>query len=144
MTCKINTRCSVVAATNAKGGFYNPRIPVTENCDIASPLLSRFDMILVLHDVKDEDWDFHFADKMLNTDNNGVEENELGAALMPNQDPRWSFEDLRMYLTLVKDFKPTLTRGAKKILSEYYLIQRQTEENRDGRTTVRLFESLIR
>lgn len=65
MVTTLQTRCSVIAATNPKSGKYDDDLDLTGNLSIATPLLSRFDLILVLRDVQNSDWDRVLADFIL-------------------------------------------------------------------------------
>ena len=60
-------------------------------------------------------------------------------------DESWSVLKLRDYIAYVKStFQPVMSVEAKQLLMRYYQIQRQSEDRSQGRTTVRLLESLVR
>jgi DNA helicase MCM9 len=60
-------------------------------------------------------------------------------------DESWSVLKLRDYIAYVKStYQPVMSAEAKQLLMRYYQIQRQSEDRSQGRTTVRLLESLMR
>lgn len=134
MVCKLNARCTIIAATNPKGGRYDPSLNQNINAGLATPLLTRFDLIMILADRKDSAWDEIVAEHILNQN----------ATVTSETATMWSFEVMKSYFSLVKNLKPVLTNEANQVLCKYYFSLRQAEERQMARTTVRMFESLIR
>ncbi len=133
LVCTLQTRTTVIAATNPKGKF-DPQQSISINTNIASPLLSRFDIIMLLMDEKDVEWDTKISRHIL-------EEQLVPSA---HTESTWNIELLRAYIATVKTLNPTLTDESKEILIEYYKKQRRADQQGNARTTIRLLESLIR
>jgi DNA helicase MCM9 len=64
MVVTLHTRCSVIAVCNPKGG-YDVTSDITTNTAIAAPLLSRFDLVLILMDRPNKDWDKRISTYLL-------------------------------------------------------------------------------
>ena len=134
LVCKLNTRCSVIAAVNPKGQ-YDMGESIEVNTALASPLLSRFDLIIPILDTQDRNWESKIADCILNR--------ELGSLNI--EDTLFSFDHIKSYISWAKmNFSPVITDSANEILKTYYQYQRSRDLRDSVRVTIRLLESLIR
>jgi DNA helicase MCM9 len=134
IVCKLKTQCSVLAACNPKG-FYDSNQPVTVNINMSTPLLSRFDVILLLLDTPNEEWDQKASTFLLQ-----------GKDILKksNKCDLWDFDKLKLYLNYVKRFEPVLCEKAHSIIQTYYKLQRDSDDRSASRTTVRMLESIVR
>eukprot|EP00062_Callorhinchus_milii_P014333 gi/632963381/ref/XP_007897848.1/ PREDICTED: DNA helicase MCM9 [Callorhinchus milii] len=132
LVCKLNTRTTVLAATNPKGQ-YDIHESIAVNTALASPLLSRFDLVIVLLDTKNEEWDKVIASFIL--------ENK---ACPTTSEKLWSMEKMKTYFCLIKTLQPRISSEADTILVKYYQLQRQSWFRNAARTTIRMLESLVR
>ncbi|TRY70613.1 hypothetical protein TCAL_02324 [Tigriopus californicus] len=138
LVCKLQSRCSVLAATNPKG-HYDSEEPLTVNIGIASPLLSRFDLVFTLLDARNEIWDKIVSGYLLQG------KNPLSDLTENVTKELWPFDKLQSYFVYCKRNNPDLSDDAIEVLSRYYQRQRNGEDqNNMARTTVRMLQSAIR
>ncbi|CAO2813885.1 unnamed protein product [Amaranthus hypochondriacus] len=134
----LTTRTIVFGATNPKGQ-YDASQPLSVNTTLSGPLLSRFDIVLVLLDTKNPEWDKVVSSHIL------AEEEPSRGKDAEDLTESWSLSMLKRYITFVRGyFKPVLTKEAERVISSYYQLQRRSGTENAARTTVRMLESLIR
>lgn len=112
---KLNTRATVIAVSNPKGS-YDINSDLTTNTAIASPLLSRFDIVLVLIDMPEKNYDKRISTFLLQQAVGGgvqsvQKKNISGAEAM------WSLDMLRLYVLYCREnLNPSMDDEARFIL----------------------------
>lgn len=139
MISTLRTKVSVFGTCNPRGNRrIDTRRPLADQLDLPSPLLSRFDIILLLVDDMNPASDELIVDHILNMRGHGnvTVEDTNGASDV------WDEEMLRSYISWCKiNFKPVLTKQSERALTSYYQKRRLAGTDH---VTVRLLESLIR
>lgn len=110
MVTKLRSRCAILASTNSKFGKYDVNQSLCLNTGLNSPLLSRFDLILVLTDTKNEGWDEQVSEYLLKKQAENLQQKEEST----NEEQEWSLSRLKAYLAFVRQLLPGITDEAKQ------------------------------
>ena len=150
ITTVLNTRCAVLAAANPIFGTWSSLAETAEQMDFATTILSRFDLIFLVRDVRDEDRDMQIATHViaLHASAAGGQQQQQGA----DPDVPFSVADLRKYINFCRSHcDPRLTERASSMLQNHYVTirKRMLQERRTGKgstvpITVRQLEALAR
>ncbi len=118
MIIKLKTKTSVIASCNPKGS-YDMTLDISANTNIASPLLSRFDIILVMIDNPQKEWDKFVSTFLLTRCLRDIHPSTIDSSI------HWDMETLKSYLYFIKSqCQPTLSLEARLlIVSNSQLIQ---------------------
>lgn len=103
---------AVIAAANPKGGKYDVDKTVLDNIDLTVPLLSRFDVKLLMVDRVDEALDQRIAERIL-SDLTPIEEQKKTETLL-------SIEQFRKLIAYVRPGRPVMTLDAMNHLTKLY------------------------
>lgn len=116
----------------------------------------RFDILLVLHDCRNPQWDRIVSDHVLashaahgaataaGSHSDGTCDGVNHASTAADASP-WTLTLLQQYLLWAKQsFRPVLSPAAESVLLAYYQRLRQASDRHAARTTIRALESLIR
>ena len=130
LVVKLNTKTTVIAACNPKGN-YDLTADITTNTAIASPLLSRFDLVLLLLDQPDKEYDKKISTFLLrqatqafsqkfDLKSNILSKFEGGQDLRSNNiQPSISWDEniLRQYILYVREeIQPSISEEASSLL----------------------------
>lgn len=139
MVCKLSTRCAILAAANPKNLFTmsDPGGTSSLNIGIDSPLLSRFDLVLILRDDRNVEWDTRIADHLLGLSSNRPQVEQ-------RDDELWTIQNLQAHFVAIRNINPEMSEEANAMLGAYYKRCRSDPQRDQARTTVRLLDSLTR
>ncbi|MBS7635502.1 minichromosome maintenance protein MCM [Candidatus Bathyarchaeota archaeon] len=133
----LNARTAILAAANPALGRYDSYRTVAENISLPVTILSRFDLIFVLRDVPEKDYDAQMSEHLL----------RLHMKEAPPIEPPIPPDLLRKYVAYAKNnVRPVLTAEAMDRLKEFYLAMRSASEGEGSPVaiTARQLESLVR
>lgn len=121
LVVKLNTKTTVIAACNPKGS-YDLASDITTNTAIASPLLSRFDLVILLLDQPDKEYDKRISTFLLRQatsqgDRRSGTSGAAGKDTAVTTSLQWDSDVLRQYILLVRDrLQPVLSGEASSLL----------------------------
>lgn len=135
------SRTSVLSAANPHYGRYDTNKSAPQNIRMDPSLLSRFDLIFLVLDNSDENFDAQIIDHILSNSSLNDNENNGNKTLDPIDRTL-----LRKYISIAKSFAPVLTKGAKSRIKEFYLDLRKNTNHEEAIVQIipRNANSLIR
>merc|ERR1719453_350846 len=143
ITTMLNTRCAVLAAANPRFGTYDDLANTSDQMDFETTILSRFDMMFLVKDVRDPDRDYNLAMHMVSLHKGEIMEEREGPL---------GIVELRKFLSYCRrTCSPRLTAQAGEVLKNHYVsirakMKQEKEQGRDSGIpiTVRQLEAIIR
>ena len=136
ITAVLNTRTAVLAAANPVMGRFDDLKSARDNIDFQTTILSRFDLIFVLKDVRNEERDSRTVEHVMKV-------HKTADDINTNQP---SINELKAYIEYArKKCHPVISEGAMSLLKNEYVRMRSSVDNRESiPITVRQLEALVR
>ncbi|XP_075262884.1 DNA replication licensing factor MCM4-like [Convolutriloba macropyga] len=136
--CTLHARASILAAANPVDSQWNHHKSIVENVQLPHTLLSRFDLIFLIIDPQNEDYDKQLANHLISLYHAQSEEMQ--------EEEMFDLNVLRDFIAYGKqNFAPRLDESASERLVEIYVEMRKLGSERGMITAYpRQLESLIR
>ncbi|POM60353.1 DNA replication licensing factor MCM5 [Phytophthora palmivora] len=152
ITTILNSRASVLAAANPVFGRYDDMRSASENIDLMSTILSRFDMIFIVRDIQDDARDRQMAAHVVRMHTNALATAAGKPSANENTSSGGEFEPwlLKKFITYCRTrCAPRLSVGAAQALQDFYVgVRDDVRRTQGGETTipvtVRQLEALVR
>lgn len=138
MTVMLNTRCSVLAAANPRFGSYDDLSNTADQMDFQTTILSRFDMMFLVKDVRDPERDYRLAKHLVSL-HSGAQTEEHKVPL--------STQQLRKYIAYCRTkCSPRITSEGAEVLKNHYVTIRKAMKSEKATIpiTVRQLEAIVR
>jgi replicative DNA helicase Mcm len=110
----LNARCAVLAAANPSLGRYEPHRNVSDNINLPVTILSRFDLIFIIKDQPEADYDTKMSEHIL----------ALHRSRVSPETAPFAPDFLRKYISYAKRIIPVLSLEAVSELRDFYLKMR--------------------
>lgn len=95
-----------MAAANPLLGRYDKSKALKHNINISAPIMSRFDLFFVICDQTDNLADYNLARFIV----------DLHRKKANNDPQKYTYEEIKKYITVAKKVKPRLTQAASRLL----------------------------
>jgi len=146
ITTVLNARTSVLAAANPIFGRYDDFKKISDQIDLQTTILSRFDCIFIVRDIRSKDYDKKIATHII-----GLHTKTGDAANENKNRPEMDIEELRNFIAYARmHCSPRLDEESAIALQNLYVEDRQkAKEARQNKkshipVTVRQLEAIIR
>lgn len=137
ITTILNSRTSVLAAANPIHGSYDDLKQAQEQIDLQTTILSRFDCIFLVRDIRNEQSDREMASHVVNL--------HMGNTVSLDEQGDIDINLLRKYIAFARSkCFPKLQEDSMKLLQNYYVADRKKQANGAFPITVRQLEAIIR
>jgi DNA replication licensing factor MCM5 len=137
ITTILNSRTSVLAAANPIHGSYDDLKQAQEQIDLQTTILSRFDCIFLVRDIRNEETDRAMASHVVNL--------HMGNTIALEEQGEIDINDLRKYIAFARSkCAPKLQEDSMKLLQNFYVSDRKKQANGAFPITVRQLEAIIR
>jgi len=139
---------ALLAAGNPKHGRFGPYEPVAEQIDLTPALLSRFDLMFMLHDQPDAEWDREVAETVVDAWAQTGRAEFHDEPMSDDVQREISEGAFRAYLALAKqEVSPTIETDAvaNRIIEHYVSLRSQgADEDTPVPITARKLEAFLR
>jgi DNA replication licensing factor MCM5 len=143
ITTVLNSRTSILAAANPIFGTYQENKKISDQIDLQTTILSRFDCIFIVRDLKNKEMDRKMVDHILNMHSNT---GRTSTTESPHH-----INEIKNYIAFARNScSPRLDDRSAKLLQDIYVHQREDIRKDETRgknkipLTVRQLEAIIR